>query len=64
MNENENWYDFETIFTSWKNELRKYLKMNGIRHRISTLNPGYHFDIFCTPTESDKIQKFLDDLEG
>lgn len=56
------WYNFETMFTSLKNELRDYLNNTGVRFEISGCGAGYHFEIYTDRNGADRINRFIDSV--
>ena len=55
------YYSFETMFTSLKNELAKFLKENGIYYELSGTTASYHFEILLDSDETQKVNDWLDE---
>lgn len=56
------YYNFETLFISLKNELSAFLHKNKIYHEISACCPGYHFEILATEQQAQAINNFIDSV--
>ena len=56
------WYNLETRFTSVRDEMRKYLKQNGIKYELSGTTAFYHFEILTDSSGAEKINSFLDSI--
>lgn len=54
-------YSFETMFSSLKEELAAFLKMEEIYYECSGAFGGYHFEIKCSPSDVEKINAWLDE---
>lgn len=52
-------YNFETLFGSFKDELIKFLNDNNIYHEISSCGNGWHFEIKCDENELRKCNDFI-----
>ena len=61
------WYNFETMFTSLKEELRIMLHSNDIKFELSDgrtwagAPARWHFEIYASNKEVDIINKWLDE---
>lgn len=56
-------YTFTTMFKQLKDELRYYLKDNNIYYELSSwFNDGWHFSIYVTEEEANKVNNWLDGL--
>lgn len=55
-----NWYNFETMFRSLKDELTMFLKNCDIRYELSGCGRGWHFKILCAPDDVELVNGFLD----
>ena len=40
------WMNFETMFRSLKDGLRKFLKENSIKYELSGCGAGWHFEVY------------------
>ena len=56
------YYNFETMFTSLRDELRSYLKNNNIYYELSKAYQYYHFEILASPAEVEKVNNFIDSV--
>lgn len=56
------YYNFETLFTSLRDELRAYLKRHNIYYELSACGPGYHFEILATEPQANAINNFIDSV--
>lgn len=56
------WYNFETMFHSLKDDLRRYLKENEIYYELSGGAGFWHFEIKTDPTGAEKINAFIDSV--
>lgn len=56
------WYNFETAFSSLKDELRAFLKKHKIRYELSGAAACWHFEIFTDANGVGIINNFLDSL--
>ena len=56
------WYNFETMFINLRDELRAYLKDNGIKYELSKAFQYYHFEIYTDSNGAEKINSFLDSI--
>lgn len=60
------WYGFDTMFTSLKDDLRAFLKDNGIKYELSDGRGQYdmamvwHFEINATIEQADMINAWID----
>lgn len=55
------WYNFETLFITLRDGLRKFLRDNGIKYELSSCGPGYHFEILTDQAGADMINRWLDE---
>ena len=55
-------YNFETLFRSVKDALRKYLQDNGIYYELSSCFQGWHFEVKLTISQLEKANAFLDSI--
>lgn len=56
------YYNFDTMFTSLKNDLFIFLHENNIYFEMSGCGGGWHFEIQAEPGEVEKINSFLDSV--
>lgn len=56
------WYNFETAFRSLADSLTAILERDGIRYDRYGVCGNYHFEIYATPDEAEKISDWLDVL--
>lgn len=60
------WYNFETSFLTFRDEMRAFLHENGIKYELSDASvPGrriYHFEIYASEKEAEKINFFIDSV--
>lgn len=54
------WYNFETLFITLRDGLRRFLHENKIRYELSSCGPGYHFEILTDRDGADMINRWLD----
>ena len=54
------YYNFETMFTSLKDLLFKYLHDNNIKFELSGAAAGWHFEILTDESGATQINDFLD----
>jgi len=55
------YYNFETMFRSLKDELTVFLKNSGIYYELSGCAGGWHFEILCSESDVEKVNKWLDE---
>ena len=56
------YYNFETLFITLRDELREFLHDIGVYYELSACYPGYHFEIYATPSEAARINDFIDSV--
>lgn len=56
------YYSFHTSFRSLKDELRGFLKDNGIYYELSGCIGSWYFSVLCNLDELEKVNTFLDSL--
>jgi hypothetical protein len=54
------YYNFDTMFTSLKSALFKFLHDNNIYFELSGAAGGWHFEILTDAAGAEKINNFLD----
>lgn len=59
---NKKYYNFETMFISLRDALRKFLKDNSIYYELSNAGKYYHFEILASETQAETINCFLDSI--
>lgn len=59
---NKKFYNFETRFRTLKDELRSFLKDNGIYYELSECFGGWHFEIKLSSDEVEIVNNFLDSI--
>ena len=60
--ERPKYYNFETMFTSLKNQLLEFLKLYGFYFEISQNDKYYHFEILASKAGAEQINCFLDSV--
>ena len=55
------WMNFETMFRSLKDGLRKFLKENSIKYELSGCGAGWHFEVYVNNQEVELINNWLDE---
>ena len=56
------YYNFDTAFSSLRDQLREYLKSNNIYYELSGARAAYHFEILLNPVELAAANAFLDSI--
>ena len=63
---NRKYYNFETSFSNLREQLRAFLRENGIKYELSDCSlpgcPCWHFEILCNSDEVKLCNDFLDSI--
>lgn len=54
------YYNFETMFISLRDQLRQYLKENNIYYELSGAGSYYHFEILTDAAGAAAVNNFID----
>lgn len=59
---NRQFYWYETMFRSLRDELRNFLKSQNIYYELSEAGEYYHFEIKANAEELKRVNEFLDSV--